>query len=231
MAGDWIKMSTGLRRHPKVVRMASALKADRLRIVGGLHAVWSVFDEHSPDGLLPGYTQAVMDEEIGWKGFSAALSSVGWLEETDEGLAVPGYEGHNGSTAKRRAMETKRKQDDRNLSATEPHKKRTESGQMSASDADKLRTREEKRREEKKEIQQPDGVAESVWSDFLKLRKAKRAPLTDTALDGIRAEAGKAGMDLGTALAMCCKRGWQGFEAAWVQGKSSTGDDWTRTAQ
>jgi len=62
----------------------------------------------------------------------------------------------------------------------------------------------------------PDGVPKTVWQDFQKLRKAKRAPITDTAIDGIRLEAEKAGMSLGDALAMCCKRGWQGFEAAWV---------------
>ena len=62
----------------------------------------------------------------------------------------------------------------------------------------------------------PDGVSDSVWQDFQKLRKAKKAPITDTALNGIRLEAEKAGMSLGDALAMCCKRGWQGFEAAWV---------------
>lgn len=67
----------------------------------------------------------------------------------------------------------------------------------------------------------PDGVDATVWQDFLKLRKAKRAPMTDTALDGIRREAEKAGIGLGDALAMCCKRGWQGFEAEWVSGGSS----------
>lgn len=65
----------------------------------------------------------------------------------------------------------------------------------------------------------PDGVAEKTWSDFLKLRKAKRAPMTDTALDGIRREADKAGYSLELALETCCKRGWQGFDADWVAGK------------
>jgi len=143
MADNWIKMSVGLRRHPKVVRMASALKADRLRVVGALHAVWSVFDEHSPDGALDGYSAQIMDEEIGWKGFSAAMCAVEWLMPTESGLAVPRYDEHNGPTAKRRAQETKRKHVERNPSDKSPHAKRTESGQMSASDADKLRTREE----------------------------------------------------------------------------------------
>ena len=43
--------------------------------------------------------------------------------------------------------------------------------------------------------------------------------ITDTAIDGIRREADKAGMTLADALAMCCKRGWQGFEADWVKDK------------
>jgi hypothetical protein len=151
MAGDWIKMSTGLRRHPKVVRMASALKADRLRVVGGLHAVWSIFDEQSPDGVLEGYTAAIMDEEIGWKGFTSAMTAIGWMQATPDGLQVPRFDEHNGQSAKRRAMETQRKREARS-SASDPENVRTESGQVSASDADvhadKLRSREEKRREE-----------------------------------------------------------------------------------
>ena len=43
--------------------------------------------------------------------------------------------------------------------------------------------------------------------------------MTDTALDGIRREAEKAGYSLELALETCCKRGWQGFEADWVSGK------------
>jgi uncharacterized protein YdaU (DUF1376 family) len=62
----------------------------------------------------------------------------------------------------------------------------------------------------------PDGIADSVWADFQAIRKAKRAPLTATALDGIEREAAKAGMTLADVLALCCTRGWQGFKAEWV---------------
>ena len=65
-------------------------------------------------------------------------------------------------------------------------------------------------------VLKPEGVSDSVWSDFLTVRKAKRAPLTQTALDGIEHEAAKAGLDLAAALAMCCARGWQGFKAEWI---------------
>lgn len=61
----------------------------------------------------------------------------------------------------------------------------------------------------------PDDVPENVWQDFQAIRKAKRAPLNDTALDGLRREAAKAGLGLGEAMAYCCEAGWQGFNAGW----------------
>lgn len=73
--------------------------------------------------------------------------------------------------------------------------------------------------------ERPDLVPESVWLDFLAIRKAKRAPLTDTALDGIASEAEKAGLSLPEALAVCCRQGWQGFNVGWYENlvKSSKG--------
>ena len=61
----------------------------------------------------------------------------------------------------------------------------------------------------------PDDVADPVWQDFQRLRAQKRAPLTDTALAGLRREAAKAGVGLEAALAYCCEQGWQGFNAGW----------------
>lgn len=64
-------------------------------------------------------------------------------------------------------------------------------------------------------VERPSDVAEVVWDDFLQLRRVKRAPMTQTALDGIRREAERAGVTLGHALSVCCERGWQGFRADW----------------
>lgn len=76
---------------------------------------------------------------------------------------------------------------------------------------------EEIREEKKKGIATPDGVSESVWQDFKKLRTAKKSPITKTALLGISREAAKAGLTLATVLEMCCERGWVGFKAEWAQ--------------
>lgn len=134
MAGDWIKMRSDLHTHPKVVRISSALNADRLRIVGGLHAVWCLFDAHAENGKLFGYTPNALNSLIGFDGFCEAMQVVGWIEFDGESLVVPRFDAHNGQSAKRRSAESERK---RNVRKT------------SASDADKMRTREEKRREEK----------------------------------------------------------------------------------
>lgn len=61
----------------------------------------------------------------------------------------------------------------------------------------------------------PDGVDAQLWADWLAVRRAKRAPLTATALEGVRREADKAGITLAEALRCCVEAGWQGFRAEW----------------
>lgn len=148
MAGDWIKMRSDLFTHPKVVRMASALKADKLRIVGGLMSVWCLFDAHSVDGELEGYNFAEVDDQLRWPGFSASMASIGWLAETENGLVLPEFDTHNGQSAKRRAQDADRKREVR---------------KVSASDTDEKRTREEKRREERNTV--PDGTGADGAAD------------------------------------------------------------------
>lgn len=60
------------------------------------------------------------------------------------------------------------------------------------------------------------GVSEQTATDWLALRKAKKAPVTQTVVTKIWFEAEKAGLTMEAALALCCARGWQGFEAKWV---------------
>lgn len=62
----------------------------------------------------------------------------------------------------------------------------------------------------------PEGVSEQVWADFTAHRKARKAPISETALVGIQREAEKAGWSLEAALSECVSRGWQSFKADWV---------------
>ncbi len=64
-----------------------------------------------------------------------------------------------------------------------------------------------------------DGVNEQIVKDFLQIRKSKKSPLTDTALNGIQREADKANISLEAALQICCERNWVGFKAEWIAEK------------
>jgi hypothetical protein len=220
MAGDWIKMRIDLQTHPKVFRMVSALKADRLRIIGGLHVAWSIFDTHSSDGVLVGYTVDAMDAVVGWPGFIQAMIDVEWASVNDDGsLVMPRFDEHNGASAKRRANDSERKRNERKKPVRN----------LSASDADSLRTREEKRREEKKEQDQKQGagapaksakfdpltakpanVSDKAWADWCQHRKEIRKPLTAKSCEQqAKALEGHAAPD--QVLATSISNGWTGI--------------------
>ena len=216
MAVDWIKMRVDLQSHPKVVRILSAMrpndvhnKTDKFRVIGGLHAVWSVFDAHCEDGILNGYTPETLDHVIGWDGFSGAMISVGWLiENSGVSLAMPEFSEHNGQSAKRRAEDQKRKRDSR--SSTESVRN------LSANDSDKKRTREEKRREENNKDIRPSDVSVTIWDEYVKHRKAKKATISNTVIESLRIDAKSVGLTIEQAIQMQLKRGWTGFDPSWV---------------
>lgn len=69
------------------------------------------------------------------------------------------------------------------------------------------------------QVSKPNGVNDQVWSDFIAHRKAKKAPVSKTALTGVQREADKAGWSLEAALTEIVVRNWQGFKAEWVAPK------------
>jgi uncharacterized protein YdaU (DUF1376 family) len=70
---------------------------------------------------------------------------------------------------------------------------------------------------QKPNITTPDGVSDSVFNDYLEVRKTKKAKWSDTALKGLVKEAEKAGLSLQEAMELCCARGWVGFKAEWIK--------------
>lgn len=63
----------------------------------------------------------------------------------------------------------------------------------------------------------PEGVDAQVWSDWLSLRKAKRAPVTSTVVEAAQKEASKAGLSFDAFLRVWCARGSQGLQADWLK--------------
>jgi hypothetical protein len=86
----------------------------------------------------------------------------------------------------------------------------------------KKKNKEERRRNNNITLAKPDDLTAEVWTDFLTLRKAKKAPVTETALKGIRTEAAKAGIDFQNAIEIMVTRGWTGFKADWITAGGTT---------
>lgn len=61
------------------------------------------------------------------------------------------------------------------------------------------------------------GVTEQIAKDWLEVRKMKRAPLTQTALDAMSREAKKSGISLVEAITICAESGWQGFKDSYYK--------------
>jgi len=86
---------------------------------------------------------------------------------------------------------------------------------------------EERREEKNKDRYSPSahllslGVEQPLIDDFMKVRKAKKAPLTETAVKAIIRESQKAGWSVSKAIQRCCEKGWQSFNADWVKEDSS----------
>jgi DNA-binding transcriptional regulator YhcF (GntR family) len=67
------------------------------------------------------------------------------------------------------------------------------------------------------------GVDENHAKDWLAVRKAKKATMTETALDGVTREASLAGITLGEAVKISAENSWQGFKASWMTKTQGSG--------
>jgi len=82
-------------------------------------------------------------------------------------------------------------------------------------------TETETKKETKREIATivacPPDVDQQIWDDWKQLRKAKKAPVTETVVNSARKEAAKANMPFSDFLSVWCARGSQGLQADWLK--------------
>ena len=229
MAGDWIKMRSNLWDDPRVSRICDLTDQIEAPVVGALYWLWAMADQHTEDGILPGLTLRQIDRKTGIPGVGDALVEVGWLADHPEGVRITRFEEHNGSSAKKRIQTAKRVAIHKagNAEVTHGALAKTPDSVSSAL------PREEERREEipptnvggdaprkrsaAPELVCPPDVDQQTWADWQALRKAKKAPITETVLTGARSESVAAGMTLDAFLQVWCMRGSQGMQADWLK--------------
>lgn len=128
MAGEWIKLRTNLWDDPRISKLCDLTEQPEASIVGGLYWLWATADDHTECGILPGLTTRAIDRKTGVNGLGQGLVDIGWLADHPEGVRIVNFEEHNGTSAKRRCSEAKRKGESRKPSASDADKMQTESG-------------------------------------------------------------------------------------------------------
>jgi hypothetical protein len=242
MAGDWIKMRTNLWDHPKVAKLASAICPQNVReksdarpqnvqrmsnrafVIGALFRTWSLADAYTADGILDGYDAEMLDELVGYNGWSENLQHIGWLIVEPQRLIVPGFTEHNGESSKRRAEDAARKKRVRKMSAECPKNVRENSDQR----------REEKRREENKETPLPPELNSpefaSAWDDWQRHRRELKKPLRPTMIAEQLSLMASWGIPRSVAaIRHTIAMGWQGLrepEAAKSTAAAPPGEFW-----
>ncbi len=224
-------MRIDLREDPAVMQMAEITGMNEICVVGYCHAIWSWLSRQCHAGSVTGVTLLSLGRVTQTGDFPIAMQKVGWLDEqTIDGvttLVVPNFERHLSQSAKRRALAADRQSARRHAAVTE----------VSRTERDEMRTREEKRREENKEDKRvraalppsrksakgnfsPDDLElpfasdqfAAAWRRWCQHRREKRKPLTPTAADAQLEEFAEWGEARAiAAIAHTIRKGWQGI--------------------
>lgn len=168
MAEEWIKFRRKLRFDGRVRKMSRDLRTNVPHILGCLSVLWMLADEFADDGgRLNGYEKDDIDAEVGVEGFCDALPA-DWFEQRPDGIYLPDYQEHNGSTAKRRAEDAKRKRNVRKTSAKCP--------QRCGQNADQRREEKNKRKPPTPfEVEMPENLKTEAfkvsWAEWIAYRQ------------------------------------------------------------
>lgn len=114
----WIESNQELARHPKAIKAARKLGISVPAVVGHLHFLWWWCLEYANDGDLSKFDVPDIAFAAGWEGnagdFVTALvdcgpgDSMGFLEQTDLGLAIHDWMDYAGRLIEKRQANTKR---------------------------------------------------------------------------------------------------------------------------
>lgn len=203
MAGDWIKVRDDLVDDPAVAGIGTILGLDKYAVVGRLVKVWSWLDRQSRDGHAA-VARSYIDELVHTPGMGAAMEQVRWLQVVNEcHIFFPNFERHNGKSAKKRALATRRKQDERARKTVTPPSRSRHAGRV---------TREEKSISNK-HLPVPNSTARSptlgtpleephpqpprTASTSAEAHPPDRAPIPDSVREAIERKAKASGASIG----------------------------------
>ena len=118
---EWIKLHSGVFRHPKTLRLARLLHVSPNCAVGELAALWTWTLEYAPTGDLSKYDVEEVAIAVGCAdGFMDAAVAAGYLDKTESGLTVHDWDDYAGALidARERNAERMRKARATNVHST-----------------------------------------------------------------------------------------------------------------
>jgi hypothetical protein len=177
----WLKMDHTTPEKPEVLAITLRMGWDDPDMtVGKLFRLWRWFDQQTVDGNAQSVSTALLDRLVGVSGFCEVVASVGWLVVTDAGVILPGFDKHNGQSAKDRANTAKR--------VAKHSGKRSTNGLANGASVSRPLPREEKNREE--QIQEDPPASRAPPADAgqpARPRAVKRCPESFDPGDELRA--------------------------------------------
>lgn len=128
MALRWVSVDANLRNHPKAIHLTKLLGVPRAH--GYLVDLWCWATQNAPSGLISGAAaRLVLEVAAGWDGTPEALTNAliqsGWVDETEDGLALHDWKDHAGAHIAKAEKDRKRMRDQRKKIATKFSGKRS----------------------------------------------------------------------------------------------------------
>lgn len=201
MALDWIKMQVDLYRNPKVCVIADLLmgpgsdlsryvnqntqrdmsvtrNVTRNAVVGALVSVWGILRHRgkrdNDDLVVDGCTLAVIDDLSDIPGFGAAMASVGWIAEKDDGFVLPRFfeEMNADPEGDRKEKERKRQKRFRDRKREKEEAERNVTSNVTVTSESNARE-EKSNSNSKPPISPPRGASSVTFARFVEDCKAK----------------------------------------------------------
>lgn len=116
---SWIESHQELGQHPKTRRLARLLGASVPAAIGHLHMLWWWAVDYAPTGLLEDFDEEEIADACMWEGdakvFVSGLTAVGFVDRTDDGLALHDWYQYAGRLVDQRKQHQRRSSRNRTL--------------------------------------------------------------------------------------------------------------------
>jgi hypothetical protein len=179
---SWIKVRTIIGTDPAIAQIAARLKMEPAHVIGCFVLLWSWADGLTENGEIKNASRDLIDKISEQKGFAKEAEKVGWLQIKRTSVVFPKWDRHNSCSAKSRAGEATRKQEQRKAKKNadaQSEQPSSNSGQMSGhlsgqSSGPEERRGEERRGEKNTHPQTPEPGGGAASSNPIPDREAER---------------------------------------------------------